>query len=85
MFLFDTKCGKTMKNHLYKYHQKKCDICKGEKILGVNIDQISRECKQNRGKTFDEVSLKEWKSTANKIYPNKKNEILDQIKDIKSV
>jgi hypothetical protein len=36
MFFYNTKCGKTMKEYLYKYHQKKCDICKGEKLTEID-------------------------------------------------
>jgi len=84
MFLVDTKCGKTMKRFLYKYHQKKCDICKDKKSLGINVEEVSRMCKQNRGKTFDELSLKDWKSSAPKGDRKNKNELLDLVREGKN-
>ncbi len=60
--IIDTNCGKTMKPHLYRYHQKKCKICNNKKHKGSNAEYINFRCNINHGCNLKDLSMKTYKN-----------------------
>jgi len=56
----NTLCGKTMKSVIYKYHQKKCDKCKGNNPE-INIKFLNDRMSNKKGKKLTEMSIQDIK------------------------
>jgi len=56
----NTPCGKTMKNILYKYHQKKCDKCKGN-LQEINVKYVDNKVGNHKGKKLSKMTIKDLK------------------------
>jgi hypothetical protein len=73
--IIDTLCGKNMKLHMYKYHQKKCNICKGQNHDGINVEFFDNFLKRTHGCAIKDLSKKKYKKEVNfGGKPNKKDE-----------
>jgi hypothetical protein len=66
-----TRCGKYMKHLLYKYHMKKCDICKG-KNPSLNLHAVNNMMKNTKGKKVHELTTKDIKNHGYKRGPMEK-------------
>jgi hypothetical protein len=56
-----TRCGKSMKEILYKYHMKKCAICKGKKPE-INMHAVNNMMHNTKGKKIEDLTIKAVKS-----------------------
>jgi hypothetical protein len=61
----NTLCGKTMKNILFKYHQKKCNICKGN-LPEINVECYNHKIGNIKGKKLSEMTIRDFKKKAYK-------------------
>jgi hypothetical protein len=78
-----TLCGKTMKQMLYKYHQKKCNECKGNNPK-VNFKFLEDRTYNKKGKKLSQMTIQDLKH--NGFRNGKLRYIVDDlIKDRKEV
>lgn len=57
----NTLCGKTMKGILYKYHQKKCDKCKGGNPK-LNPKYLEDRTYNKKGKKLSQMTIQDFKT-----------------------
>jgi len=77
-----TPCGKTMKNILYKYHKKKCDICKGKDatLNSEALDLVMHNCSRRKVNdlTIQYIKKKGYKKG---MLKNVSNNLVNDIKE----
>ena len=80
----NTPCGKTMKEMLYKYHKKKCDICKG-KNSNINMDVLNNLMKNKKGTSLQDLTAKHIRKRGNKTMQGLCDDIMYAIKKKNSI